>query len=242
VPNAGLVAPAVLAGKLGVGQGKQRFLSPDEVSTLADAIDPRFRALVLTACYAGLRLGELAALRRSRVDLMRRRVEVAETLTDVGGHVSFGPPKTRRGWRTVPIPAALADELAAHMECYAATNEEALVFPSPLGQPLRRTTFRRRVWVPAVGRAGLTDLAFHDLRHTYVSLAASAGLDLYEVSKRAGHSSAAFTADRYAHLYDAADEAYGDAMDRVWSAAQPAEEAEVLELKRAHAGSSQSRE
>jgi integrase len=170
---------------------------------------------------------------------LRGSGRASTSLADVGGHVSFEPPKTRRWWRTVPIPADLADELATHMGCYADAPEQALVFPSPLGQPLRRTTFRRRIWVPAVERAGLTGLAFHDLRHTYVSLAAAAGLDLYEVSKRAGHSSAAFTADRYAHLYDAADEAYGDAMDRVWSAARPAEDAEVVELKRAHAGSSQ---
>lgn len=210
--------------------GDQRFLDPDEVATLADAMPGRYRCLVLTACYAGLRFGELAALRRSRIDLMRGRLKVAETLVEDAGHLSFGPPKTRRGRRTVPVPRSLAHELSAHMDAYCEPGGDALVFTSPEGYPMRRVTFRRRVWTRAVEAVGLDGLTFHELRHTYVSLCAAAGLDLYEVSKRAGHSSAAFTADRYRHLYESADDAYADRLDAVFGSARASGDASVVGL------------
>jgi integrase len=78
-----------------VHHDEQRFLDRDEVETLADCIHPRLRAAVLLSAYGGLRFGELAGLRRKRIDLLRGRVTVAEVLEDVGGHLSFGPPKTK---------------------------------------------------------------------------------------------------------------------------------------------------
>jgi integrase len=68
---------------------EMRFITPAEVKTLADVIDPRYRALVLVGAYGGLRLGELVGLRRRRVDLLRGRIEVAETGVEVGVVVQF---------------------------------------------------------------------------------------------------------------------------------------------------------
>jgi hypothetical protein len=77
-----------------VEREEMRFLTPAEIARLADAIDQRYRALVLVAAYGGLRIGELAGLRRRRVDLLRGTVEVAEIVTEAGGVLRFGPPKT----------------------------------------------------------------------------------------------------------------------------------------------------
>lgn len=74
---------------------EMRFLGPIEIAALADAIDPRYRAFVLVKAFGGLRLGEMLGLRAERVDLLRRRIEVAEILVEVRGHISFGP--RRRG-------------------------------------------------------------------------------------------------------------------------------------------------
>ena len=74
---------------------EMRFLTPDELRRLADTIDPRYRAFVVLAGYSGLRVGELLALRWGNVDMLRRQVTVIETLTDLAGQLSFGPPKTR---------------------------------------------------------------------------------------------------------------------------------------------------
>lgn len=75
---------------------EQRFLTPREVEALAEAIEPRFRALVLLAAYGGLRFGELAGLRRSKLDPVRGRVQIVESLVEANGRLSFGPPKTKR--------------------------------------------------------------------------------------------------------------------------------------------------
>src|SRR5207302_6427575 len=109
-----------------VEREEMRFLVPDEIATLAGSIDARYRTLVLVASYGGLRAGELFALRRSRVDLLRARVDVAETLVEVRGHHDFGPPKTRAGQRSVPLPRTVIDELTEHV---AGLEPVELVFP-----------------------------------------------------------------------------------------------------------------
>ena len=83
---------------------EMRFLTPAEVAHLAHAIGPRYRALVLLAAYGGLRIGELAGLRRGRVNLLRGTVDAAEIVVEVRGKLFVGPPKTRAGRRTIGLP------------------------------------------------------------------------------------------------------------------------------------------
>lgn len=184
---------------------EQRYLTVDEIETLAAVIEPQYKALVLVASYGRLRLGELAGLRRKRVDLLRGRLTVAETLSEVSGHpLSFGEPKTKRSRRTVPIPPDVMQKLSAHLDTFVPSSADALVFTGTKGAPLRRAGFNRCWWQAAVRAAGLDaeeGLRFHDLRHTYVSLMAAAGLDIGKVSVWAGHSTPAFTMARYRHLF-----------------------------------------
>jgi hypothetical protein len=63
---------------------------------LADAIDRRYRVLVLTGAYAGLRWWELAGLKVSRLHVLERRIDVLETLVEIGGEIVSGPPRTGR--------------------------------------------------------------------------------------------------------------------------------------------------
>ena len=192
---------------------EQRFLTVEQANTLADAIEPRFRALVLLAAFGGLRYGELAALRRGRVDVLRGRVTVAESMVDIAGYpLSFSEPKTKRSRRTVPLPRRVVRELEAHLAHYAGPQAGALVFTGPTGAPLRRAGFGRLWWEPATKAAGLDPFRFHALRHTFVALSIAAGCDARKVSIRAGHSSVAFTLDRYGHLFE--DDEQGD-MDRL---------------------------
>jgi integrase len=193
-----------------VERDEQRFLDPTEVAGLADVITSPYRALVLLGAYGGLRSGELFGLRRGRVDVLRARVDVAEVLVEVGGRHHFGPPKTRAGRRSVPLPRFVADELAAHA---AGLGSDALVFPAARGGPVRASLFRRRVWHPAVDAAGLAPLRLHDLRHTAVAMWIAAGASPNEVAARAGHTSTVTVLDRYGHLLPGGEERVTDALD-----------------------------
>lgn len=112
---------------------EQRFLTPREVEALAEAIEPRFRALVLLAAYGGLRFGELAGLRRSKLDPVRGRVQIVESLVEANGRLSFGPPKTKRSLRTVPLPRRIVSEIEEHLEQYVVADHDSLVFTGPKG-------------------------------------------------------------------------------------------------------------
>jgi len=106
---------------------------------LADVVEPRFRALVLTAAFAGLRFGELAALTRERVDLDAGTISVVENQVELaGGRLLIGPPKSEAGRRTLVMPDALLPELAAHLAAFVGPEHTARVFTGAKGAPIRR--------------------------------------------------------------------------------------------------------
>jgi integrase len=201
-----------------VEREEMRFLTPTEIVTLAETIRPAYRALVFVGAYGGLRIGELAGLRRSRVDLLRGTVSVAEILTEVAGRLYFGPPKTRASRRTVSLPRVVTRELDAHLA--GGGDPDDHVFTAPQGGTLRIVAFRNRIWRPATEAAGLTGLRIHDLRHTAVALWIAAGASPKEVAVRAGHTSVSFTLDRYGHLYPEADTRLRDRLDTLHASAR----------------------
>jgi integrase len=171
-------------------------LSIGQVYTLAEVIEPRFRALVLLTTFANLRWGEAVALRRRDLDLDARTVRVERTLIEVAGKpLHFGPPKTEAGTRTLPIPSVILADLRLHLDRFAEQGDAGLVFVGERGAMLRRSGFRR-IWRRALEEAGLTGIRFHDLRHTGSTLAAIAGATLPELKERMGHVS-----DRAAMIY-----------------------------------------
>jgi integrase len=92
-------------------QQEMRFLTHDDVATLAAAIDPRYRALVLVAAYGGMRAGELIALRRRHVDLLHRTVTVVEQVQVVAGRFEVHAPKSAAGRRAIPLSGLVVDAL-----------------------------------------------------------------------------------------------------------------------------------
>lgn len=219
------------------GSREMRFLSPAELIALVDAIDEHYRVLVLTAAHAGLRWGELAGLRVARVDPLRRTVTVTEQLTELDGRLSFGPPKTAASRRSVSLPSFLVQALSEQIGGRAEPGPAGLVFPAPVGGPMRRSNFRRRAWLPATQRAGLDGLRFHDLRHTAVALAIAQGGHAKAIQERMGHSSVTVTLDRYGHLFEGLDERIAERLDAMWRDAlaaspRPGRGLEVLPLAR----------
>src|SRR3954452_12406926 len=84
--------------------------------------------------------------------------------------------------------------------------------------PMRRSNFRRRIWLPAVAQAGLDGLRFHDLRHTAVALGIAQGAHRKAIQERMGHSSIQVTLDRYGHLFPGLDEALTDGLEATYRA------------------------
>ncbi len=189
-------------------KAEKRFLSAAEVGRLAGAAS-RDRLVVLVLAYTGLRFGELAALRVRRVDLLRRRLEIAESVTELGGVMTFGTTKTHQR-RSVPLPRFLVDEVAVLV---AGRSPDELVFTAPEGGPLRLNNFRRRGFDPAAASVGLEGLTPHELRHTAASLAVAAGANVKAVQRMLGHASAAMTLDVYAGLFEDELDAVADRMD-----------------------------
>lgn len=185
------------------GPGEEmHFLSPEQVATLAETIDGRYRALIFTAAYTGMRAGELAALKVSRVNLLKRRLEVVESLSEVRGKLVTGPTKTRVR-RSVTLPVFLADMLGEHIGSYP--SDDGYVF-TMRGGPIRQGNFYKRVFRPAVARAGLPEgLRFHDLRHSCAAILIDQGSNPKQVQARLGHASIRTTLDSYGHLFDAHD-------------------------------------
>lgn len=185
-------------------KAEKLFLRPEEVEALAQAIAPPYGTLVRFAAYTGLRAGEIGALRVKRIDFLRGRVEVAESVSDVAGELIIGPTKTYAN-RHVPIPTLLRDELAAYVADRRQDREE-FVFTGPLGGPLRHGNFYRSKFKPAARAADLPEgLRFHDLRHTYAAFCIASTADPYAVMRRMGHSSITVTYDTYGHLFPERD-------------------------------------
>jgi integrase len=187
---------------------EKRFLTHSEVDGLARAAGDHDTAIRLLA-FTGVRFGELAALRVRRVDPLRRRIEVAESVTEVGGRAVFGTPKTHQR-RSVPFPRSLSEAMAQQM---AGKTPEDYVFTAEKGGVLRLRNWRRQVFDPAARAAGLAGVTPHDLRHTAASLAVSAGANVKAVQRLLGHASASMTLDVYSGLFDDDLDALADRLE-----------------------------
>jgi integrase len=195
-----ILATAVDDGKVrrnpcrikGAGQedsDERPVLPMDTFLQLLDVMPERWRAMLLIATFANLRFGELAGLRRNRIDLDRCVIEVKKSTAETNaGKLIDQDPKSRAGKRTVAFPREIVPELTGHLERFAAPGASGLVFIGPRGGRLRRSTFRR-IWQDARNAIGHPELHFHDLRHTGNTLAATQGASVRELMERMGHSS-----------------------------------------------------
>ncbi len=180
------------------------YLSESEVELLANAIRFPYSVLVYVLAYGGLRWAEAVGLRRRHCDVLRGRLTIEETLSEVSGVLHRGPTKTYET-RTVALPGFVRDVLAEHLDSNTRPARDALVFTSPGGDPLRGSNFRRRAWIPALESLegwvplGLTP---HHLRHTCASLLIRSGAHAKAIQAHLGHSSITVTMDIYGHLFE----------------------------------------
>jgi integrase len=181
-------------------QREMAFFTVEQVECIAATTRAPYDTLIHVLAYTGLRFGEAAALRRNDCELPRARLRVDESLAEVNGRLYFGAPKNHQH-RYVVMPPFLVALLRRHLDQHVADHDRALVFTSPTGGPLRYGNFARRVWKPALDRAGIAPTGLHALRHTCASLLIAHGAPIKAVQAQLGHRSAELTLDRYGHLY-----------------------------------------
>ena len=197
------------------------FLSAEDFTALHDLIDPHFQPFVLTLVGTGMRFGEATAVMAKDVDLKTNSIRIRQAWKKAeAGKSDLGAPKTKRSNRTVAIPPEIADVLRPILESKSAND---LLFTNKSGTRILNATFWRNVWSPAVQEFAGDEIRIdhdkgnrkvrvvvkegpglhprvHDLRHTHVSWAISAGIPLPVIQRQLGHESITTTVDRYGHL------------------------------------------
>jgi integrase len=178
----------------------------EQVRAVLEASTPWFRALVALAAFAGLRLGEAAAVQVGDVDFLRRTLTVERQVQRAGkGLVELRPPKYGSE-RVVYLPESLVELLSAHLVQHrpGATTTAFLFEPTP-GQPPHQNTVGYQ-WRAACTRAGVSGVTLHDLRHYFASGLVAAGCDVVTVQRALGHAKATTTLNTYAHLWPTAED------------------------------------
>ena len=161
----------------------------------------------------GLRRGELLGLKWEDIDLERGDLRVRRQVSRINGEVVEAPLKTKNAYRTLPLAE---DTVSVLKEQRKKVGNSPWVFPSPNGGPISPDSVLHMLH-RVLKRAGLPKVRFHDLRHTFATLALQNGVDVKTVSGMLGHFSAGFTLDTYAHITSAAQRQAAKTMENILS-------------------------
>ena len=183
-------------------------------SFLREAKDSGVFELYYLELVTGLRRGELLGLKWEDVDLERGDLRVRRQVARINGEVVEAPLKTKNAYRTLPLAEDTINVLKAQKKKIGASP---WVFPGPTGGPISPDSVLHMLH-RVLKRAGLPRARFHDLRHTFATLALQNGVDIKTVSGMLGHFSAGFTLDTYAHVTTASQRQAARTMGNLLSA------------------------
>lgn len=190
-----------LGCKLPPKKGREmQVLTPAEISRfLAHAKEEGYYELFLLELSTGMRRGEILGLKWSDLNLSGGSLRIAREVVPAGGKIVIQPPKTKNSIRTVVLPPYMVAILADMKK--SKTCE--WIFPSPVkeGEPRNPTAIHRRFKL-ILERSGCKNIRFHDLRHTFATMALENGMDVKTLSDMIGHISAETTLNIYAHITD----------------------------------------
>ena len=165
----------------------------------------------------GLRRGELLGLKWEDLDLVHGEMRVRRQVARINGEVVEAPLKTKNAYRTLPLSEDTVGILKMQKQ---KAGSSPWVFPSPTGGPISPDSVLHMLH-RVLKRAGLPMVRFHDLRHTFATLALQNGVDVKTVSGMLGHFSAGFTLDTYAHVTTAAQREAARTMSGVLAGRSP---------------------
>lgn len=177
---------------------KMVILRPEEILALLDkAASQKDRVLFMAAALTGLREGELFGLQWGDIDWINYQIHVRRTYN----HGRFYEPKSNTSRRRVDLAPELVSELKK-WKLACPPSDKDLVFPTVAGTPENAPNMLYRRFFPALRRAGLPRIRFHNLRHTYASLLIAQGEHPKYIQSQLGHSSIQVTMDVYGHLME----------------------------------------
>ncbi len=188
---------------------EMRVWTPEQARAFLAALSgDRLEALFRLALHTGMRQGELFGLRWRDVDLENSALYVQTALKVQEAGRALGKPKTEHSRRKIELGADAIDALRAHRKRQAeerlamgqAWTDNDLVFCDTIGGALAPNNVTRRHFLPAIKRASVPTIRFHDLRHTAATLMLLGGAPVKVVSERLGHSNVAITLNIYAHV------------------------------------------
>ena len=163
----------------------------------------------------GLRRGELLGLKWEDIDLTQGSLRVQRQVARINGEVIEAPLKTKNAYRTLPLSTDAVDVLREQRK---KNGSSSYVFPSPTGGPISPDSVLHMLH-RVLKRAGLSQVRFHDLRHTFATLALQNAVDIKTVSGMLGHYSAGFTLDTYTHVTTSAKKEAANTMGSILSGA-----------------------
>lgn len=204
----------------GIAKGKKityqrpemSFLGRVEIDNFLKAASPEYHALFATALFSGARQGELIALKGRNVDIANARIAIRETYDEKYG---VHEPKTLAGKRDILISPRLVRILKQHIEQLSIKPDD-LVFPNRAGNYMNAQNMMTREFYPALERAGVKRIRFHDTRHTYAGFLASHAFPLKFIQRQLGHASVVTTLDLYGHLIPEIVERFGEIFDSLF--------------------------
>ena len=193
---------------------EMQTLPPGQLQAfLREAKDSGVFELYYLELATGLRRGELLGLKWEDIDLELGDLRVRRQIARINGGVVEAPLKTKNAYRTLSLAEDTIDILKAQKK---KTGSSPWVFPSPTGGPISPDSVLHMLH-RVLKRAGLPRVRFHDLRHTFATLALQSGVDVKTVSGMLGHFSAGFTLDTYAHVTTASQRQAAKTMGSVLS-------------------------
>ena len=160
----------------------------------------------------GLRRGELLGLKWTDIDWKNGIIKVRRSIARMNGEIVESTLKAKNSYRAVTISQQAIEVLKVQK---AKTND-TYVFPSPSGGPISPDSVNNML-KRVLARAGIPTVRFHDLRHTFATIALQNGVDIKTVSGMLGHFSAGFTLDTYAHVTTSAQKEAAETMSQVLS-------------------------
>jgi integrase len=179
--------------------------TPEEVGQLMAVADGRFQPLIALCAFAGLRLGEAAAVQLGDVDFLRKSLRVSRQVQRVnGGAIVVRAPKYGSE-RVVYLADSLINVLAKHVTANGTIGNGRWLFAGEEDGPPHQNTVGYW-WRKTLRDAGLSAIKLHDLRHFYASGLIAAGCDVVTVQRSLGHAKATTTLNTYAHLWPTAED------------------------------------